>query len=181
MGSIGGYSFLSREITESFGVVRVADFPDVRVLHDNQVVARTDARGYAVLPRLRAYDRNPIGIDQRDLPFDAALGALRLHAVPYFRSGVFVDFPVRRVRAATLRIVLEDGADLPSGAIARIEGSAEEFPVALGGEVYVEGLEAATRLIVTWRGQGCVIDVSFAPGAEPLPDLGTFVCRGVRQ
>jgi len=67
VGSIGGYSFLSREITESFGVVRVADFPDVRVLHDNQVVARTDARGYAVLPRLRAYDRNPIAIDQRDL------------------------------------------------------------------------------------------------------------------
>ena len=181
VGSIGGYSFLSREITESFGVVRVADFPDVRVLHDNQVVARTDARGYAVLPRLRAYDRNPIAIDQRDLPFDAALGALRLHAAPYFRSGVFVDFPVRRVRAATLRIVLEDGADLPAGAIARIEGRAEEFPVALGGEVYVEGLEAATRLVVTWRGQGCVIDVSFAPGAEPLPDLGTFVCTGVRQ
>ena len=107
--------------------------------------------------------------------------ALRLHAAPYFRSGVFVDFPVRRVRAATLRIVLEDGADLPAGAIARIEGGTEEFPVALGGEVYVEGLAADTRLAVTWRGQSCVIDVSFAPGAEPLPDLGTFVCRGVRQ
>jgi outer membrane usher protein len=178
---VGGYSFLSREITESFGVVRVADFPDVRVLHDNQVAARTDARGYAVLPRLRAYDRNPIAIDQRDLPFDAAVGALRLHAVPYFRSGVFVDFPVRRVRAATLRVVLEDGGDLPSGALVRIEGSAEEFPVALGGQAYVEGLEAASRLVLTWRGQRCLIDVSFPPGAEPLPDLGTFVCKGVRR
>jgi outer membrane usher protein len=115
VGRIAGYSFLSREITESFGVVRVADFPDVRVLHDNQVAARTDARGFAVLPRLRAYDRNPIAIDQTDLPFDASLGALRVHAVPYFRSGVFVEFPVRRVRAATLRVVLEDGGDLPLG------------------------------------------------------------------
>jgi outer membrane usher protein len=134
-----------------------------------------------VLPRLRAYDRNPIAIDQRDLPFDAAVGALRLHAVPYFRSGVFVDFPVRRVRAATLRIVLEDGSDLPSGALVRIEGGTEEFPVALGGQAYIEGLEAATRLVLTWRGQRCSIDVSFPPGAEPLPDLGTFVCKGVRR
>ena len=181
VGTIGGYSFLSREITESFGVVRVADFPDVRVLHDNQVAARTDARGYAVLPRLRAYDRNPIAIEQSDLPFDASLGALRLHAAPYFRSGVFVEFPVRRVRAATLRIVLEDGGDLPSGALVRIEGRAEDFPVALGGQAYVEGLEAANRLVLTWRGQRCLIDVPFPLGAEPLPDLGTFVCKGVRR
>lgn len=181
VGTIAGYSFLSREINDSFGVVRVADFPDVRVLHDNQVVARTDARGYAVLPRLRAYDRNPIAVEQLDLPFDASIGALRLHAVPYFRSGVFVEFPVRRVRAATLRVVLDDGGDLPSGALARVEGGAEEFPVALGGQAYVEGLERTNRLVLTWRGQRCVIDVSFPSSAEPLPDLGTFTCEGVTR
>jgi outer membrane usher protein len=69
----------------------------------------------------------------------------------------------------------------PSGALVRIEGRAEEFPVALGGQAYVEGLEAANRLVLTWRGQRCVIDVSFPPGAEPLPDLGTFICEGVRR
>ena len=88
---------------------------------------------------------------------------------------------MRRVRAATLRIVLEDGGDLPSGALVRIEGRAEDFPVALGGQAYVEGLEAANHLVLTWRGQRCVIDVSLPTGAEPLPDLGTFVCEGVRR
>lgn len=180
VGTVGGYAFLSRDITDSFGVVRVADFPEVRVLHDNQVIARTDSQGYAVLPRLRAYDRNPIAVDSRDLPFDASLGALRLHATPYYRSGVFVEFPVRRIRAATLRVVLEDGSDLPSGALARIEGRSEQSPVALRGQAYLEGLERDNRLAFTWRGQRCTIDVSYPPGDDPLPDLGTYVCKGVK-
>lgn len=180
IGTIGGHVFLSRSISDSFAVVRVADFPNVRVLHDNQPAARTDAGGYAVLPRLRAYDRNPIAVEQTDLPFDARIAALSLQAVPYFRSGVFVDFPVRRVRAATFRVVLEDGTELPSGALARIAGKDEQFPVALRGEAYVEGLEPTSRVVITWRGQSCELDVSYPPTTDPLPDLGTFLCKGVK-
>jgi outer membrane usher protein len=180
VGTIAGHTFLSRSITESFAVVHVGDFENVRVLQDNQVMARTNARGYAVLPRLRAYERNPVTIEQADLPFEARLGSLRLEGAPYFRSGLLLDFPVRRVRAATLRIVLDDGSDLPSGAAARIEGQAEEFPVALRGELYLEGLEETNRVLVIWNGQTCVLDVSYGHHADPLPQLGTFICRGVK-
>jgi outer membrane usher protein len=180
IGMVGGHPFLSRTITDSFGVVRVADFPNVRVLQDNQVVARTNADGYAVLPRMRAYDRNQVSLDQNDLPFDAALGSLRLDAVPYFRSGVLLDFPVKRVRAGTLHIVLEDGSPLPSGALARIDGKNEEFPVALRGEAYLEGFETSNRLLFTWRGQKCMIDVPYPRSDDLLPELGTFVCKGVK-
>ena len=131
---VGGHPFLSRAITDSFGVVRVADYPNVRVLQDNQVVGKTDADGYAVLPRMRAYDKNLVSIDQDDLPLDAAIGSLKLIATPYYRSGVLVDFPVKRERGGTLRVVLEDGSDLPSGALSQIVGQDEEFPVALRGK-----------------------------------------------
>jgi len=180
IGMVGGYPFLSRSISDSFGVVRVADYPNVRVLQDNQVVARTDAQGYAVLPRMRAYDRNQVSLDQNDLPFDARLGSLRLDAVPYFRSGVLLDFPVHRVRAGTLHVMLEDGRPLPSGALARIEGKEKEFPVALRGEAYLEGFEASNRLIFTWRGQNCIVEVPYPRSDDPLPELGTFVCKGVK-
>ncbi len=179
-GAAGGHLFASREVTESFAVVRVADYPGVRVLQDNQVAARTDENGYAVLPRLRAYDRNPIGVEQTDLPLDARLEALKMEATPYFRSGVYLDFPVRRVRAATLRVVLEDGSELPSGAIGRVEGRAEEFPVALGGQAYFENLEDRSRVAFTWKGQRCEIELSLPKTPDPLPDLGTHVCKGVR-
>jgi outer membrane usher protein len=180
LGTAGGHVFASREVTESFAVVRVADYPGVRVLQDNQVVARTDEGGYAVLPRLRAYDRNPIGVEQNDLPLDARLGSLKLEAAPYFRSGVFLEFPVRRVRAATLRVVLEDGSELPSGAIGRVAGHAEDYPVALQGQAYLEHLEQVSRVSFTWKGQRCDIELSLPKTADPLPDLGTVVCKGVR-
>ena len=180
IGATGGHAFLSRTITDSFGVVRVADYPGVRVLHENQPVATTDARGYAVLPRLRPYDRNQVSIDQRDLPFDARVEGLRLHAVPYFRSGVLIDFPVRRVRAATLRIILEDGSPMPSGALVRVQGGEGEFPVALRGEVYLEGLEDRNTLVAAWRGQRCTLEVPYPRTDDPLPDLGEHLCRGVK-
>jgi outer membrane usher protein len=33
---------------------------------------------------------------------------------------------------------------------------------------------------ITWRGQSCELDVSYPPNADPLPDLGTFLCKGVK-
>src|SRR5436853_10865 len=179
IGVVGGFPFFSRALTDSFGVVRVADYPDVRVLQDNQVVARTDSQGYAVLPRLRAYDRNQVSIDHNDLPFDATLDRLRLDAVPYLRSGVLFDFPVHRVRAATLHVLLEDGTPLPSGALARFEGKDKQFPVALRGEAYLEGFEQTNRIVFTWRGQSCTLEVPYPRSSDLLPELGTFVCKGV--
>jgi outer membrane usher protein len=181
IGLVGGHPFFSRAITDSFGVVRVADYPNVSVLQDNQVVGKTDANGYAVLPRMRAYDKNIVSVDQNDLPLDAAIGSLKLIATPYYRSGVLIDFPVKRERGGTLHVILGDGSDLPSGALSKIEGKNEEFPVALRGEAYLTGFEATNRIRFTWKGQGCTIDVPYPiTTTDSLPHLGTFVCKGVQ-
>lgn len=180
VATIGGYTFAARNMSDSFGVVRVADYPNVRVLQDNQVVTRTNKDGYAVLPRMRAYDRNQVTIDQRDLPLDAVLGSLKLDAVPYYRSGVLLEFPIKRVRAATMKIALDDGQPIPSGAVAKVEGKGDEFPVALQGELYIEGLDQRNRITVQWKGQACTLDVAYPKTDDPLPDLGTFVCTGVQ-
>jgi outer membrane usher protein len=181
IGYVGGHAFLSRQITDSFGVVRVADYPDVGVLQDNQPVGRTNADGYAVLPQLRAYDVNRISIDEHDLPLDAQVDKLKMEAVPYYRSGLLLDFPVRRSHGATLRIRLDDGAPIPSGAIVHVTGRDEDFPVGLEGEAYVTGLEENNRLRATWKGKSCEFDAAFPRSPDPLPSLGTFVCQGVAR
>ena len=181
IGYVGGHAFLSRQITDSFGVVRVADYPDVGVLQDNQPVGRTNAEGYAVLPQLRAYDVNRVSIDERDLPLDAQVDKLKMEAVPYYRSGLLLDFPVRRSHGATLRIRLDDGAPIPSGAIVQVTGRDEDFPVGLDGEAYVTGLEENNRLRATWKGKSCEFDAAFPRSPDPLPSLGTFVCEGVAR
>jgi outer membrane usher protein len=176
---LGGDAFLSRRIDQSFAVARIPDYPNVRILADNQPAGRTDAHGNALIPRLRAYDVNVISIDQRDVPMDAQISALKVEAVPYFRSGMVVDFPIKLSRGATFTVRLEDGKPLPVGATIQEIGKATTYPVGYDGEVYVTGLGPTTWLLATWNNQSCKFVVTFTPSADPLPDLGTFICKGI--
>ena len=180
---LGGSAFLSRRITDSFAVVQVPGYSGVGVYADNQLVARTDANGTALLPRLRAYQKNTVRIEQADLPLDAQIDAVQLDAVPYFRSGLLLKFPVKRSRGALLTVVLENGEPLPAGALAQIIGDNVEqnevFPAGMGGELYLTGLAASNRLRVTWLEQSCEFMLPFPESTEPLPYLGTYTCTRV--
>jgi outer membrane usher protein len=180
IGVIGGAAFLSRTITDSFGLVRVPGIPGIRVYADNQEVGRTDEEGEMILPRLRPYQKNPISIEQLDLPLDSKIDALSLDAVPYSRSGSVIEFPIRRTRGALLQLLLEDGKPLPAGAVVTIAGQAEEFPVALNGEAYLTDLERTNRIRASWRGQSCEIEFGYPETSDPQPRLGPFVCTGVK-
>lgn len=176
---VDGTARLSRQITDSFALVKVPGFANVGILADNQLVARTDASGVALLPRLRAYESNPISIEQADLPFDATIGTLKLDAVPYFRSGMALVFPITRSRGAMLTLDRENGAPLPAGAIVTIAGQKDAFPVGRDGVVYVTGLSEQNHLHAAWRDRQCDATVRFPAGDDPLPDLGTHLCKGV--
>lgn len=181
IGLIEGHPFLSRRIQDSFAIAKVGNYKDVRVYADNQLIGRTDEEGYVVLPYLRAYDINDVRVDDEDLPMDAQIKTLSLPVTPYFRSGVVVDFPIRRSRGATLTILLDDGKPIPAGATVAVEGVADEFPVGMDGEVYLTGLSARNRLKVDWNGERCTIEADYPKSADILPDLGKFVCAGVRR
>ena len=180
---LGSSAFLSRRITDSFAVVQVPGYSGVGIYADNQLIARTDANGSALLPRLRPYEKNTVRIEQSDLPLDAQIDAVQLDAVPSFRSGLLLKFPVKRSRGALLTVVLENGKPLPAGAQAQIIGDNVEenevFPTGLRGEVYLTGLAVSNRLRVTWREQSCEFVLLFPESTDPLPHLGTYICTGV--
>jgi len=180
---LGGRAFLSRRITDSFAVVQVPNYSGVGIYVDNQLVGRTDTNGTALLPRLRAYQMNTVRIDQADLPLDAQIDAMQLDAVPYFRTGLLLKFPIKRSRGALLTVVLENGDPLPAGALAEIIRDSDEedkvFPAGMGGELYLTGLATSNRLRVTWLKQSCEFMLTFPESTEPLPYLGAYTCIGV--
>jgi outer membrane usher protein len=180
MAMLDGDLFMSRRIDQSFAVARVPDYPDVRILADNQLAGRTNASGNALIPRLRAYDINTISIDQRDIPMDAEIVSTRLVAIPYFRSGINVTFPIRHSRGATFTLLLDNGKAMPAGALVLEAGKAETYTVGFDGQVYVTGLAADTTLLASWNGQSCEFTVHFGASIDPLPDLGVFICKGVK-
>jgi outer membrane usher protein len=176
---LDGAAFLTRKMDESFAVVRVGDYPNVHVYADNQEVGITDSSGTALVPRIRAYDHNPLRIEQADLPLDVDIDTLEKDAVPYRFSGVLVNFAVKRSFGALVALTLENGRPVPAGATATIAGGEIEFPVGMHGEVYLAGLSTSSAVRVNWDGNACEVTVAFVPSADPVPRLGPYVCRSV--
>jgi outer membrane usher protein len=174
---MGAGIFASRRIDSSFAIARVGDQPDVRVYRDNQLIGRTNEDGYVILPGLRAYENNQIRIEQADLPLDVLVESLHMKAVPAFRSGMLLDFPVERSRGALLTVLLENGEPLPSLAVVTLEGQTESFATGMRGEVYIPHLADQNRFHARFPGGTCEFDAAYTPSSDPLPRLGPFECR----
>ncbi len=176
--------FAGRRIGGSFGVVRLPGEPNVRVYVDNLPVGRTDVNGTAFLPRLNAYTRNNVRVEPLDLPLDVEVGALKVEPVPAWRSGTRVEFPIRRIAAATLNLFRENGAPVPAGAAVTIvggEGSNADseddvFVVGHDGLLYLKGLSSSNELSVRWAGGACRVRIPYATQKGSVPYLGEFVC-----
>jgi outer membrane usher protein len=178
---LADHVFPSRHIDDSFAVAEVGTQHDVRLYRENQLVGQTNADGYLLVPGLRAYQSNVIRVEQADLPLDVAGDVVQLPAVPYFRSGVILRFPVTRPRGALLVVQTHNGESLPVGALVQLNGQGEGFPSGLRGEVYVTGLGDSNHLRASWAGQSCEFDVSYSQTDDPLPRLGPYVCRSNQQ
>jgi outer membrane usher protein len=164
----------SRRLDRSFAVVEVADFPDMTVYVENQPIGRTDGKGRVLLDSLRAYERNAISIDPKELPLDASLATPAMTVTPAYRSGPVVRFPVVRASAATLRLVLPDGTPVPAGASVTTRN--EQVPVALDGLVYLTAAAGRHQATAEWRGSRCRFAFERPDGGDPQPDLGTITC-----
>jgi len=178
LGYLGGDFFASRQLTDAFAVVRVPDQPNVDIYAQNQVVGRTDSHGYAVIPRLNAYQNNPIGYDPRNLPLDTDITTANLNVVPYYRSGVLVSFPVKTVRGVTFTVRLKSGEVLPAGALIEVPDQDQAYPVGYAGEAYLIGLTGKAQLKASWGDQSCEFTVTVPTDSrDPIPDLGVFTCE----
>lgn len=172
---LGGSPHFSREMRDSFAVVQVGSYEGVRVYADNQHVATTDADGRALLPRLRAYEENPVRIDISDLPLDAQINFVERRAVPFFRSGIVLDFEVTRSHAAIFRLQREGGEAVPAGSIIST-AKGERFPVGYDGAAFVTDIANGADLAARWNGTVCSFQLTLPDNDDPLPDLGTVTC-----
>jgi len=73
--------------------VQLPGMAGVDIYVDNQLAARTDEDGNALLPHLRAYDNNPVRVEQLHLRMDTKIDSLEMNAVPYARKRRRNPFP----------------------------------------------------------------------------------------
>lgn len=177
-----GHLFATRRVYESFAVAEVAGYGDIGIGIGSNVLTRTDRDGVALIPRLSPFQKNSIRINPKELPINAEIDSIEQVAVPAWRSGVKVTFPVRSGRGALLKIVLDDGQPAPAGAIVQIEGDTQEFYVARRGEAFVTGLAPSNRVLLKWQDRQCRFEVSLPPETpDEFPRLGPLTCTGVTR
>lgn len=179
IAAFDGRWFASRRITDSYGLVRLPEMENVRIYVDNQFVATTNAHGEAFLPRLQSWLPNRVSLEQIDLGMDTEIDSLLMRPVPAWRSGVLVEFPVRRAMAATLTVRDEQGVVLPAGSMASIAGQSDSFPLGRDGLLYLTGLQAKNSVTVERRGKRCSFRFTYQPVAGSVPELGEFTCRSL--
>jgi outer membrane usher protein len=165
----------TRQVIGSFAMVDIAGIANVPVYLDHQLVAHTDQQGHALLPDLLPYEANRVNIEPVELPLDTSIGANTLTVTPRYRSGVVVKFPVERVRGGTFRLVTPKGSPIPAGASVRFMDAV--FPVTYDGVTYVTGFDHGTAGSAQWDGGRCGFRLDPPPENDPLPDMGTIICR----
>lgn len=186
MGLRGSVAWLGQEpvwgrnLGRAFAVVDVGDLSDVVVYRDNQVVARTDHRGLAVVANLRPYEPNRIHIDATAVPLDRSLQSSSQILRPARTAGLLVDFTPAPLRSLLFTVARPGGATpVPAGAEVWLEGDAQPAGyVGSAGQAYVElppGWDAAAQL--RWAHGQCALIWPPLPAAKPVHDLGDVLCR----
>jgi outer membrane usher protein len=188
LGATGGLLYTAGRLfavmrhDQSAVVVDVPGLVGVGVGLGGQSSAVTDGDGVALVSRLNPYEAKGVRLNPNDLPITAEIENLERRVVPMWRSVARATYQVRAGRAALLKIVLDDGANAPTGAIVRLSGDDREFWVGRGGDAYVTGLQAANKLSLEWKGNRCTIDVAMADGLqEDVPKIGPLACKGVAR
>ncbi|KAI3603850.1 hypothetical protein D8I24_2787 (plasmid) [Cupriavidus necator H850] len=181
VGWLDGMAFASRPVGQgSVAVVKVNGIEGVPVMRSNQAVAITDARGLAFVPGLLPWQKNVIEIDPVELPLDAEVDNTTQIVTPYPRSGMVVDFTVRRSRQALLMLRQRDGTPVPVGARVRLAPAGAEFISGRRGEVWLTDLpENQQRLQVYWPGGGCTLELTVPASLDGAPSkIGPLACEG---
>lgn len=182
---LDGHPHLTRALNNySFGVVKVQGVKDVAVYVNNQLTARTDKNGNALVPNLLPYQKSIVSIDPTTVPLNATIDATSVTVAPYYSSGILIPFAVKVMRSAMLVIKQENGDNIPEGALVTLKGQKEQFLVGSEGGTYLTGLEDNNTAEISWEEEKqCQFSFKAPPSnpKDPIPNIGTFTCEGANK
>ncbi|HKY90646.1 MAG TPA: fimbria/pilus outer membrane usher protein, partial [Nevskiaceae bacterium] len=153
---LGPDVFWTRPGPDGFAVIDADGLADVGVLQEHRLAATTDDRGLALLPGLRPWQRNIVGLVDADIPIEANVDTLEQVIVPEQRGGVRIAFPVRAQGGTGVRLVMPDGSLLPFGTTVRDPMTNVTLPLASDGTAWWALGEMPATLQVTIPGRQCL-------------------------
>lgn len=175
---MGGETFAANRINDAFVVVSTQGFAGIPVRYENQLVGQTDRNGHLLVPWSSAYYRGKYEIDPLNLPANVQSPNVEQRVSVRRGSGYLLEFPLRRVLAASITLVDRQHQELPLGSLVVHEQSNTQAVVGWDGLVYLENLSAHNTLQVT-LGEGRTCQATFAidEQQQDVPLIGPLVCQ----
>ena len=174
---LGGNTFASRSIADSFAVVSTDSVANIPVELENSLIGKTNGSGLLLVAPLNAYQNNDISIDPTDLPANMKISNVDQAATPSDRAGVLVKFDISPIRAASIILVDAAGKPLPLGSEVTLEGSSGE-PTLVGfdGVTYLDTLRLHNVLDVDTASGPCHVSFDYRYKGSSIPQIGPLVC-----
>jgi outer membrane usher protein len=140
----------SRPIADSFAIVRLgAPVSGVRAMANSQEIGVTNDRGQVIDPILGSFYESQISVNDQDVPLQYVMGKNIYRVRPDYRSGVDVNFALRRVQGVDGVIRLRNGQATPTAdnqlvTLTRDGQLYQEFQIGREGHFYIENIATGT-------------------------------------
>lgn len=168
--------FLARRISDSFIVVSTAGYPDVAVNYENRKVGATDNSGHLLIPWATSWYPGKVTLDTLQLPTDVEAQVVEKRIAVREASGALVDFPVIRVRSASITLVDKTGQPLPLGTLVEETSSQQSGLVGYDGLVWFSHLNRQNKLVIHAAAGECTAQFAL-PESTPVPQrIGPLSC-----
>ncbi|NIE77295.1 fimbrial biogenesis outer membrane usher protein [Pantoea sp. Tr-811] len=170
--------YAANRIDDAFVVVSTGGYADVPVRYENQEIGHTDRSGHLLVPYSSGYYRGKYEIDPMNLPPDVLAAQVEQRVAVRRGSGYLLEFPLKRVLAASIELVDANQQPLKLGSTVVHQESGGQAVVGWDGLVYLENLSPRNHLQVTVEGAGpCTVEFELPDTQGTVPLIGPLVCR----
>src|SRR5471032_179859 len=170
--------FLSDKINDAFIVVDTDNYAGVPVMYENQKLGKTDKNGHLLISNVSSYYPAKVDIDTLPLPADVVANRVSDNVSVREGSGVVVEFPVRKVLSASIKLNDTHGQPLKLGTLVTEQNSQQTTVVGYDGLVYFTNLQPHNRLSIRQEDNSvCRIGFDLNNNHHSIEQVGPLVCQ----
>ncbi len=175
---MNGTLYPANRINDAFVLVSTDGQEGVPVRYENQLVGKTDASGHLLVPWASSYYAGKYEVDPLELPANMEVAKVEQRVALKSGSGYLMRFPMKRMVAANIILVDDNGVVLPVGSYVTAANSPAAY-VGWDGLVYMEGLAVSNKLLVRLPDdKTCRASFRLDAQGDQIAQVGPLTCRG---
>lgn len=168
--------FFAQRIDNAFTIIKNAG-PGSHIINGGVDLGATNSQGALLVSGITPYVKNNFYIDPTHLPLDWQPVSTSKSVTTSYNQGTLVDFKVRKVMSALVKIV--DGQHQPIAPGYQVQLN-QESPTVVGydSEVYLTGIQSHNKVSIDLLDKGhCEFTFDYSDNTSPTHPLGPYLCH----